>query len=368
MKTVLIDFTRYNEKCGFGEIANNLSNFVKEGVIDDIRFVALVKKKQKGALGNKISYVTIEDMERDLKKLDYKIDLWHTTDQLFIQRKHAKGMINLLTVHDLNFLHEKKGVHRIKNLLKLKWFIKRSDCITVISEYVKQDLLAHINIGNKPLQVIYNGIKDTTNEVQVQPSFIKNDQKFFFTIGQTRKKKNFQTLIPMMKYFPDYNLYICGKKFHKYIGELETIKKQCHADNVYITGEISDEERNWMYAHCGAFLFPSLLEGFGLPVLEAMRYRCKVFSSNSTSLPEICKNHASYFDSFKPKDMADLIKSELPKWDKNGKQAEAAKEYSMVYNYPTYIRQYLALYKKLLQDSQHPSTFQTTLNMLFSIF
>lgn len=348
MKTVLIDFTRYNDKSGFGEIARNLGKHLSTGVIDDIRFVALVKEKQKGVLGDKIAYVTLENMKQDIKDLGFKIDLWHTTDQLFIKRRHCKGMVNLLTVHDLNFLFEKKGIHRLKALLKLKWFIKRSDCITVISEYVKQDLLSHINIGSKPLRVIYNGIKNTTTEPQVRPSFIHDDKKFFFTIGQTYKKKNFQKLIPMMKYFPDYNLYICGKKFHKYIGELETIKDQCHAGNVYLTGEISDEERNWMYANCQAFLFPSRLEGFGLPVLEAMRYHCKVFASTHTSLPEICKEHATYFDSLNPEDMAKTIKSELPKWDKDGKQAEAAMEYSLKYNYSTYIKQYIALYKELL--------------------
>lgn len=115
-----------------------------------------------------------------------------------------------------------------------------------------------------------------------------------------------------------------------------------------ITGEITNEERNWMYAHCEAFLFPSRLEGFGLPVLEAMRYQCKVFSSRHTSLPEICKEHASYFDSFEPKDMADTIKKELSNWDKNGKEAIAAKEYSMEYNYPKYMKQYFDLYKELL--------------------
>lgn len=352
MKHVLVDLTRYKEKCGFGEIANNMGDLLKVGTIDDIHFTVLVKEEFKGALGDVVDYVTVEHTDQDLKSLGYKIDLWHTTDQLFIARKHAKGMINLLTIHDLNFLHEKKGIHRIKSLLKLKWFVKRSDCITAISEYVKQDILSNINLGNKPLRVIYNGIQDTTHNPQEKPSFITDDHKFFFTIGQTRKKKNFQTLIPMMKYFPEYKLYICGKKYHKYVGELQKLKESCQANNVYITGEITDEERNWMYAHSEAFLFPSLFEGFGLPVLEAMRYQCKVFSSRCTSLPEICQEHAIYFDSFEPEDMADTIKKGLTNWDKNGKEALAAKEYSMKYNYHKYLKQYLDLYKELLHLKQ----------------
>lgn len=348
MRNVLVDLTRYQEMCGFGEIANNYAEFLKQGIIDDIHFIVLVKEKFKGTLGDSVDYVTLENLDKDLKMLDRKIDLWHTTDQLFIKRKHAKDMINLLTIHDLNFLYEKKGIHRLKTLLKLKWFIKRSDCITVISEFVKQDLLAHVNIGNKPLRVIYNGIKDSDNEQHCKPHFITDNTKFFFTIGQTRKKKNFQKLIPMMKFFPNYKLYICGKEYHKYIDELHSIKDQNHAENVFITGEITEEEKNWMYAHCEAFLFPSLFEGFGLPVLEAMRHRCKVFSSRYTSLPEICKNYATYFDSFNAEDMANTVKKGLEVWEKTSSIATEAREYSLGFTYKKYAESYLALYKELL--------------------
>ena len=211
MKYVLVDLTHYQEKSGFGEIANNMAEYLKAGIIDDVLFTVLMKEKYRGVLGDAVDYVTLEHIDKDLKALGHKIDLWHTTDQLFKARRHAKGMINLLTVHDLNFLHEKKGIHRIKNLLRLRWAVKRSDCVTVISEYVKQDLLKHVNVGEKPLRVIYNGIQDTTNKAQKQPDFVNINDKFFFTIGQIRKKKNFHTLIPVMKYFPEHKLFICGK-------------------------------------------------------------------------------------------------------------------------------------------------------------
>lgn len=348
MKTVLVDLTRYQEKCGFGEIANNYAEHLRKGVADDIHFVVLVKEEFKGALGDSVDYVTIEHLNEDLKALGRKIDLWHATDQLFIKRKHVKGMVSLLTIHDLNFLYEKKGIHKLKWFLKLKWLVKRSDCITVISEFVKQDLLAHVKVGNKPLHVIYNGIKDSDDEQQAKPHFITDDTKFFFTIGQTRQKKNFQKLIPMMKFFPDYKLFICGKKHHSYYEQLHMIKEENHADNVYITGEITEQEKKWMYTHCEAFLFPSLFEGFGLPVLEAMRNRCKVFSSRCTSLPEICKDNATYFESFDAKDMADTVKKGLESWDKASSIATKAREYALGYSYKKYVESYIALYKQLL--------------------
>ncbi len=348
MKTILIDFTRLAEKCGFGEIADNYSKQLLELPQEDLHFIFMVKEKDKGILGPHVDYVSVEHLNHDLKMLNKKIDLWHTTDQLYIKRKHQKGMKNVFTIHDLNFLHEKKGIHRLKSLWKMKWHIRRSDYVTVISEYVKNDLLEHINIGKKPLLVIYNGIKDTETEKQEKPQFIKDDKKFFFTIGQTRAKKNFQSLIPAMKFLPNYTLYICGKPYGKYIHELERIKEGLGISNVVFTGEISNNEKNWMYAHCEAFLFPSLLEGFGLPVLEAMRFGTKVFASKFTSLPEVCKHHATYFDSYSPEIMAQTITEGIKDWNRNSKEALEAKAYSQEFSYAKYTQAYLQLYKKLL--------------------
>lgn len=350
MKNILVDFTRLAEKCGFGEIADNYSKqLINIPENKDMHFIFLVKEKYKGFAGNNVDYVSVEHLAHDLRQLNKKIDLWHATDQLFIKRKRIKDTKNILTIHDLNFLHEKKGIHRLKTLWKMKWHIMHSDHITVISEYVKNDLLNHINIGNKPLDVIYNGIKDTDIEKQDKPRFIADDSKFLFTIGQTRAKKNFHTLIPMMKYLPEYKLYICGKPYSKYYYELKRLINEWGTENVILTGEISNAEKNWMYAHCEAFLFPSLLEGFGLPVLEAMRFNAKVFSSRFTSLPEVCKDHATYFDSYAPEEMAATVREGINQWSKDSQEAKEAKAYSESFTYSKYTEAYLNLYKKVLR-------------------
>ena len=65
-----------------------------------------------------------------------------------------------------------------------------------------------------------------------------------------------------------------------------------------IPGEVSDADRQWLYEHCEAFLFPSLTEGFGFPVLEAMLCGKPVFMSRRTSLPEIAGDHGYFFDAY----------------------------------------------------------------------
>lgn len=354
MKTVLIDVTRLGEKGGFGTINDNFTGTLVSQLPDDIRFVLMVREKYVGAFGDKVSYVSLEHLDRDLRALPFSIDLWHSTDQMYLKRRHRKGMLNLLTVHDLNFLIDKKGIHRIKTFLKLKIAIRRSDYITVISQFVKNDLLAHIDV-RKPVQVIYNGIAKGADVPAEHPEFVKSGRPFFFTISQIRKKKNFHRLVPMMKYFPDTDLYICGAQPRPDDVRLITDAiSENHLTNVYLPGCISDADKSWMYAHCKAFLFPSLLEGFGLPALEAMAYGAKVFSSKFTSLPEVCQDHATYFDSYEPEKMAETVRQGLEGWSVDCPAAQAEREYCRRFSYERYTEEYISLYRKLLGLPEKP--------------
>ncbi len=352
-KRILIDLSHLGDFCGFGNICDNYAPRIVKADLGDVRLVLLVPEKYVGAFGDGVDYISCENPERDLKRLNAHIDLWHTTDQLYRFRKYPKGTIQLLTIHDLNYLREKKGIHRLKHILKMMWKVRRSDYITTISRYSHDDIVKHVNLGHRPIEVIYNGIQEIDMSKMKKPSFIKDEgEKFFFTIGQIREKKYFHKLVPMMRYFPDHKLYICGDNHFRFSREvlLPLIEEQGEG-RVVSTGKISDGEKIWMYAHAEAFLFPSQLEGFGLPVLEAMRFGCKVFSSKMSSLPEVCSTHASYFDSFEPEAMADTVKAGLASWDKDGEAAKAAKTYSESFNYDRYTEEYAQLYQKLLAES-----------------
>lgn len=352
-KTVLIDMSHIGSFCGFGEITRNFGPRITKVPLDDINLVLMVPQEYVGCYGSHVQYISKEQPEKDLKRQNLHIDLWHTTDQLFNYRKLSKGTIQLLTIHDLNFLKEKKHIHRFKHLLKMRWHARQSDFITVISQYTMDDFLAHVNYDRNNIAVIYNGVDGTNMSHREKPDFIRDEnEKFFFTIGQVREKKNFQTLVPMMKYFPDHKLYICGDNHFRYGDTLRQIIEECGEGRVLLTGKIKDDEKNWMYSHAQAFMFPSRLEGFGIPVLEAMRFGCRVYSSRLSSLPEICSSHACYFDSFEPQAMAETVKNDLPGWDKNGEAAKAAKDYSERFNYDRFTEQYLELYRKLLAEGK----------------
>ena len=350
MKNVLVDFSDYDDFCGFGEIARNYCPRLAMADAPDLHFIFILPEKHCGEFGTHIDYIPKERIRQALRQYPETIDLWHATHQQFRYRRHRKGTLQLLTVHDLNYLHEKHGIHLLRHKLEMPWLIRRSDAVSVISEYVKHDIENHIPFLNKDLTVIYNGISNVEAINRVQPSFVGDtNEKFFLCIGQVREKKNIHVLVPMMKYFPNHKLYICGTNHHKkYTNQIRSLISSEDEKRILLTGTVTDEEKCWLYAHADALLFPSRLEGFGIPVLEAMRFGTKVFSSRYSCLPEVCATHASYWDCYEPDAMAEVVKAGLTEWSRNGKAAEEARQYALSFNYDNYTQQYISLYRKLL--------------------
>ena len=347
MKNIVVDFSHIDGMYGFGDICRNYAPKLASQDVPELHFIYLLPEKFVGSFGNHIDYITREHPQRDIRRLGLHIDLWHATDQLFKYRYRSEGTLQLLTVHDLNFLYEKKNFHRWKHQFKLKHRVRHSDYITFISLYAERELLNQMQLEKGKYEVIYNGISPIDKTIARQPEFVKDaGQKFFFTVGQIRKKKNFHVLIPMMRRFPDYHLYISGDDHFKYARLIDEAIAEFGEDRIHLTGKISEENKIWMYGHCQAFLFPSLLEGFGIPVLEAMQMGCKVVSSRCSSLPEICGEHALYWENFEPEAMADVVSQALA--DDDAVHRDSRIEYAKGFNYDKYTGQYIALYKKLL--------------------
>lgn len=348
MKTVVVDFSNLDDMSGFGEIARNYCPRLAAADVPGLHFIFILPERHRGAFGSHVDYVSREHLKREIQAYRRQIDLWHATHQQFRYRLRGRGIVQLLTVHDLNYLHEKHGIHLLRHQIEMPWMIRRSDAVTVISEYVKHDVETHIPFLNKPLTVIYNGIDDVEQGAQSRPSFAAEANRFFLCIGQVREKKNIHTLVPMMQYFPAHKLFICGANHWAYADHIRSLIAPGDQGRILLTGKVSDDEKRWLYAHADALLFPSRLEGFGIPVLEAMRFGTKVFSSRYSCMPEICSDHASYWDSYEPEAMARVVEEGLAGWSRDGAAAEAAKAYSQSFNYDRYTREYVSLYRRLL--------------------
>lgn len=342
-KNIVIDFKYLHVLCGFGNIADNYLPRLLSRPHPGINYILIVPDDYQGPEEPNVDYIRCSHIASDLRKLGKHVDLWHVTSQMSYFPYYAPGTIRLLTVHDLNFLHEKKGIHRLKHLWRLRLRVKLSDYITTISGFAEKELRANVRVGDN-VKVVYNGITDMSKVDEKRPSFASENDKFFFAIGQILEKKNYHKLVPMMHFLPDYKLFICGDDRFPYANRLRQLIKEKGEGRVFLTGTISNEEKKWLYSHCQAFFFPSRLEGFGIPGIEALQMGAQVFASKLGSLPEILDDQAFYFDSFDPQQMAKTVADGL----KNPKNVDEMKAYARKFSYDQYTDNYISLYRQLL--------------------
>ena len=114
---------------------------------------------------------------------------------------------------------------------------------------------------------------------------------------------------------------------------------------------VTESQKAWLYAHCAAFLFPSLMEGFGLPPIEAMFFGKPVVVARRTCLPEVCGEGAAYWDDFEPHRMRQVVEARLQAHQQDSGLAQRVRQQAQRYTWPHAAARYLALYEQLTQEA-----------------
>ena len=280
--------------------------------------------------------------------LNKKISVWHNMAQGNNFYPKNKSIKQVLTIHDLNYLIEKKNSpFKIKKYHKrIEKAIEYSSVIVCISEFVKKEVIENFNIEGKIIKVIYNGCEDISQKKESIPSLVPK-KNFLFSISSIFPKKNFHVLSSLLVE-NELELIIagiiCDTKYRDKI--IDEAKKFGVESKLHIVGPITESEKNWYYKNCEAFLFPSIAEGFGLPVVEAMHFEKPVFLSKHTSLPEIGGDAAYYFDDFEPITMQKNFKEGMEHF-KNIQNTSAIKERANYFTWEKAAQQYLNVYENL---------------------
>ncbi|GAB4049040.1 hypothetical protein GCM10028810_37810 [Spirosoma litoris] len=255
----------------------------------------------------------------------------------------------VLTIHDLNVLHEGKPDYiQQKSLAHTQALIDQSDAIVCISEFTKNDVLTHCSTGDKPIYVIHNGVSklsETTGDVAAY----KPTREFLLGIGYVNQKKNFHVLLPLLQSNPDLELIVIGHHDSPdYVTQMRSQAQQLGVEKrLHLPGTVSEEDKIWYLRNCKALLHPSLAEGFGLPVIEAMQFGKPVFLSTLTSLPEIGGDAAFYFSTFE----ASLIQEvywEGMKAFESLERKEAILKNAARFNWESSAKQYVAVYESTI--------------------
>ena len=216
-----------------------------------------------------------------------------------------------------------------------------------ISHFVSSDIKAHFPQAAPKLSVIYNGADRLIAPEGHKPAYLP-ESPFLFAIGILSPKKNFHVL-PALLQKNDFRLVISGIVLEDYKQKLLSEAERLGVkDRIIITGPVSDLDKAWYYRHCTAFVFPSLAEGFGLPVIEAMYHGQPVFLSKKTSLPEIGGDAAYYFDHFDPEHMHQVFTDGLRHFQSNNLH-ERVVSHASQFTWGNTANEYLQLYKLLLK-------------------
>lgn len=246
----------------------------------------------------------------------------------FIPNSGIKAKKIVTTVHDFSFIlyrdfHPKERIEYIE-----KYFfnnLDRSDMIITGSEYTKREILKYTKFKEDKIVVIYHGIDHNLFKVyqKIELGF-DLPSKFILSVGSIEPRKNLLRLLKAYQGLPleikdEYKLLLVGFSGWENSEIISLIKEL--EEYVQYLGFISDEELAQVYNLATLFVYPSLYEGFGLPVLEAMACGTAVVSSGLSSLPEVGGDAPLYCDPYSITDIQEKIVSTL---------ADSSKRDSMV--------------------------------------
>ncbi len=295
------------------------------------------------------NHITQDPLHKFILPSFRSFDIWHAT----YQNTHYMPILNrrikvVLSIHDLNFLYDEKKTEakKQKYLRYLQGLINRCDAIVCISEFSRQDVLTYCDTMNKPLYVIHNG-SNMLEKPELNASSYRPRKPFLFSIGVINRKKNFHVLLPLLRNNA-MELLIAGKyddNNYRYFFEKRS-EELGVSHNVRLLGPINENEKSWYFNYCKAFAFPSISEGFGLPVVEAMSCGKPLFLSDRTALPEIGGDVSFYFRDFNPDHIEQVFANGMEKYNSNGLK-ERIQERSHHFCWHKAARQYLDVYRSL---------------------
>jgi glycosyltransferase involved in cell wall biosynthesis len=339
-----------NPYSGLGQFAQHLAQALIKNNIDN-ELTYFLPNNYKEEFGADVTRIFQNTLHKFLPPSD-KYNIWHCTHQDSTYfHNNSKNSKLIFTIHDLNFLVKYQNEpSKLKSKIKyLQQKIDSCSGITFISQYTKLLFLETIKL-NKPveMEVIKNGNTLVIYPNATKPAFLNNEKPYFFSIGVFEAKKNFKALIPIIKHFKEYQFVLAGNINTTYGKEFLAMAKTANLLSQLVTpGTITEQDKYWLYRNCEGFLFPSIAEGFGLPVVEAMSLGKPLFISHAASLPEIGGSCANYFYSFEADHMISVINDGILSFKNDTTIKGKLIQQAALYNWDEIGKQYIQFYEKI---------------------
>jgi glycosyltransferase involved in cell wall biosynthesis len=199
--------------------------------------------------------------------------------------------------------------------------LRRADLVIAVSENTKKDIMDRYSVPGSKIRVVRAGIGEMFRKLSEEERRGKIEsvtgkygikKKFILAAARITPRKNFVRLVRAFKILKDDGkidgqLVIVGGEGWLYKDVFKEVSSQGLEEDVIFCGYIPQKDLIYLYNAASVFVYPSLYEGFGMPILEAMSCACPVVASNTSSIPEVCGNAAILVDPVDIEEIADAI-------------------------------------------------------------
>lgn len=232
----------------------------------------------------------------------------------------------VVTIHDLTILHFATGkattlpwplyvLKRLGYWLELWIGLRRAEMVIAVSETTKREIIDHIHIPAEKIAVTYEGVDPLITGDRTKLAKRLLPDPYFLYVGNAYPHKNVEMLVESFKRFlgtvkstEKPKLVLVGGSDFFYMRVKKSVESSGISESVIFFGAANDSELISLYTNAVAFVFPSRMEGFGLPALEALSLGCRVCVSDIPIFHEILGDRALYFDPLDPSGIAEVLK------------------------------------------------------------
>lgn len=293
---------------------------------DDINEYVLIREKKDPALPSKIQQIAVSNIRRLLPYAALRmfviipIVLRRLKVDAVVEPAHfgpfnlPRRIYRITVIHDLTailFPHFHRRHSQILQRIFLRGILKRADLILTVSQHSSKDLARFFSFTDKKTVVIppaHDSFYQPVSSRAVLEKWQIN-APYFLSVSTIEPRKNLTILLRVYQRFREQNdsrvlLILVGGKGWKYQSFYDELARHPYRKDILMAGFVDEEDLPTLYSHTLALVYPSLYEGFGMPVLEAMACGAVVICSERSSMPEVGKSAALYFD---PEDEAGLL-------------------------------------------------------------
>lgn len=287
-----------------------------------------------------------------------KIGLYHATD--FVLPPIHKQTKSIVTIHDLSYIRVPETASpSLKKYLDV--VVPRSIALAThvhaVSETTRQDIITLYNTPPEKVSVIFNAVESRFKPVDISKAILTKyhipDAPYIISVGTVQPRKNYSRLVKSLvqiRQKHDVHLVIAGGR-----GWLEdefyaTIQQTGMTDYVHVTGFVADEDLPALYSGAICMAYPSLYEGFGIPVLEAMACGTPVLTSTTSSLPEVAGDSAILVNPYDIDAIQDGLERLISDQDLRETLSQKGLSQAQKFTWEQSARQLKRLYTQLLEE------------------